>query len=150
MKLTQIALPLLLVGSLGCGKTRNEPPPPIVWHTLAEGEPIARKKHELALIHFGADWSKADLEVERETIPSAEVREELRDWIVIKVDITDDEEREVQKAKERFKIIGDPVTLAIDFEHERELFRFNEYMKPPVLAQALRDAKAKRIPEAPR
>lgn len=133
----------LLVVAGGCGKTPKEPPPPVVWHPLAEGEPLARSERRLALLHFGADWSMADLEIERETIASDEVRAELRDWVVIKVDLTEDGPREVFQACERFKVVGTPTTFAVDFETGRELFRFNEAMPPPVLAKALRDARAR-------
>jgi thiol:disulfide interchange protein DsbD len=137
----------LTVALAACGKSRREEPPPIVWHTMAEGEALAKKEHKLALIFFGAEWSKADKELEYETFPAREVREELRDWIAIKVDVTDDEDPEVEKLKRRFDMKGCPMTLVgVDFDDpwtpdRSEAVRYNEFVKAPVMAAAIRLAK---------
>lgn len=125
-----------------CGKTSNRPPP-LVWHSLAEGEALARREHKLALVFFGADWSVADMRLERETFPSSEVRNELRDWVAIKVDMTDEEVPGRDEITNRFRMAGVPTVLAYDFENDVELCRYSELVSPATMAAALREVKAR-------
>lgn len=138
--------PIALVCALlaGCGKKQVAPPPPIVFYSLEEGERAAIRTHKLALVFFGADWSMADKQLEHETFPHPTVREALRDWVLIKVDMTDDEAPGLLAAKSRFEIHGDPTTILVDLEYEDgELLRFNEYVPPIKMASAIRAAAAR-------
>ncbi len=144
----RLLAPTALIAALGsCGKSPAGEPQPIVWHTMAEGEALAKNEHKLALIFFGAEWSTADKELEHQTFPDREVREELRDWVAIKVDVTDDEDPEVNKLKNRFRMVGDPLTIVgLDFNDPwnpdgSEAVRYNEFVKPSVMAAAIRLAK---------
>jgi thiol:disulfide interchange protein len=142
MRVAPIAL---VVALLACGKARKDPAPPLVFYSLEEGEAAARRRHELALVFFGADWSTADKELEYSTFPDPEVREAMRDWIAIKVDMTDDEAPGLREKLDRFKVIGDPSTILVDFDDPGggELLRFNEYVKPMTMASAIRAAAAR-------
>lgn len=144
MRVARIALFATLLAS-GCGKTARDQPPPVVWHSLAEGEALAKRDHRLALVFFEADWSTADKELEYATFPAPEVRAELRDWVVIKVDCTDDENRETEKAKDRFRVVGVPTMIGLDFDVplNHDLFRITEFVKPETMVAALREGRLK-------
>jgi thiol:disulfide interchange protein len=135
----------LVVALLACGKSRADPPPPLVFYSLEEGEAAARRRHELALVFFGAEWSSADKELEHSTFPDPEVREAMRDWIAIKVDMTDEDAPGLRAKLDRFKVLGDPSTILIDFDDPegRELLRFNELVQPITMASAIRAATAR-------
>lgn len=145
---THVVRAVAVLFLVSCKKERVEPPPPPAWHELASGEALARRQHRPALVFLGASWSKADVELERYVFPDPEVRNALRDWVLIKVDMTDDEDKSVQAAASRFDTVGVPTTLGIDFgepqtdpaRRPKELFRFNEFVKPPVMAAKIREA----------
>lgn len=146
-RLAPIALACALFPALlgACNKSKEKAPPPLAVYALREGEAVARRDHKLALVFFGADWSTADKELEYTTFPDPQVREALRDWVVIKVDMTDEDTPGLNEAKERFKIIGDPTTILIDLEDPQigELNRFNEFVKPITMASAIYAAAAR-------
>jgi hypothetical protein len=122
---------------LGCGKKpANDAAPPLVWHSLAEGEALSRRENRPAVVFFFAEWSKADKELDEVTFKDPDVRAALKDFVMIRVDCTDDEDRETELAKERFKVVGVPTVIARDtFRYGGlEVFRFNEYVAPEKFA----------------
>lgn len=132
-----LLLVLALVGA-GC---RKPVPPPIVWHGLGAGEAKARAEKRLAILLFGAGWSAADVELERQTFPDPEVRSLVQDVVLIKIDMTDDENRDCILAAERFKVVGTPAVIGIDWLKEREFFRLYESVPASVLARHIREMK---------
>jgi hypothetical protein len=70
----------------------------------------------------------------------------MRDWIAIKVDMTDEDAPGLREKLDRFKVIGDPSTILIDFDVPgggHELLRFNEYVPAMKMASAIRAAAAR-------
>jgi hypothetical protein len=144
-------LTAVAASALGCGKASRDPPPPVRWVALEHGETVARCMLQPALVFFYAAYSVADNDLDREVFPSAEVREVLRDFVTIRVDMTDDERPDVQAALRRFAVVGSPTILVVDdfadyprtFEASgRDLLRVQEYTPPGELAAALRRTKA--------
>ncbi|MBX3207670.1 MAG: thioredoxin family protein [Labilithrix sp.] len=144
-------LMLSIAGSSACGKSSVEPPP-TVWHDLATGEAIARKEHKPAVVFFFAEWSVADKMLAEQTFPDPDVRAAMKDFVAIKVDVTNDEDRAVRRAQERFLVVGVPTIIVLaSFDpppddasarlRNDELFRAHEFMKPGPLAASLRSAK---------
>lgn len=127
---------LVLLGA--CGK--EQVAPPIVWHTLEEGEALARKEHKLLVIHFGAAYELASKYYDVETWPDPEVRAAMRDYIAVKVDCEDDEEPRVEELLRRFRIRGLATVLVYD-EERGELARAEEYTRPHPMARFLTDAR---------
>ncbi len=141
-----VALSFSSLGLVSCKKQPRELAPPLVWHDLAEGERLARGLQKPALIFVWADWSTADMAMWHETFPAPEVREALRDWVLIRINATDDENKDVETAKNRFRVVGLPTIIATDFSEvpRQELFRVNEFIKPDKLASAVRLASTER------
>ena len=108
-RLFLVALSLLAVS---CGKT--DIAPPIEWHDLATGERKARRTGKPAVVFFFATWSAADMELDRVTFPSPEVRTAMRDFIAIKIDASDDEKPETKSAIARFDVKGVPTIIMLD------------------------------------
>lgn len=133
---------LLLVVLVACRK--ESAAPPLQWNEPVKGEAFARAQHKRVVLFFGADWSKADVELERLTFPHPMVRRELVDFVLIKADMTDDENPITNRMKARFHVVGDPTTIILDSMDGPERVRFTDYVTPAVMAEAL--ATARRLP----
>jgi hypothetical protein len=151
--------PRLLFGALSsallvvsCGKT--DIAPAIEWNDLATGERKARRTGKPAVIFVFATWSTADVELDRVTFASPEVRAAMRDFIAIKIDASDDENKETQLATSRFDVKGVPTIIVLDDfnrypsanqDYPRanpyDLYRSFSFVPPNDLAISLRAAK---------
>ena len=134
---------VVVVAALGCGKKpANDAAPPLVWHSLEDGEAISRRENRPAIVFFFAVWSTADKELEAVTFKDPEVRAALKDFVMIHIDASDDELPETRRAQERFKVVGLPTVIAMDtFRYGGiEVFRFNEYVEPKKFAATVWEA----------
>lgn len=112
--------------------------PEITWLTsekvaiekaAAEGKPM--------LIDFGATWCKACKELEHETFPDSNVRNEAKRFVALRVDATDDEDKEVIRLKDKYKVVGLPTVIFLD-KNGKEATRFNEFVKPDKFYAAMK------------
>ncbi len=113
-------------------------PPPIAW-MKTEAEALARAKTEKkpVLIDFGATWCKACNELDEETWPDAKVRAEAARYVALKVDATDDDDPEVKRLSDKYRIKGLPVVLLID-QCDKEVVRYSEFVKPDKMVESLK------------
>lgn len=144
------------LGGSGCGKSPAHTPL-TVWHDLPSGEAIARREHRPALLFFMAEWSTADKMLEHDTFPDPDVRRAMEGLVAIRVDMSDDERKETQRATSRFEVNGVPTILLIDdfdayprtfpaqppwsTDPGADLLRVNELVEAPKLARMIREAK---------
>lgn len=127
-----------------CGKSRREPPS-LSWHLDPEGGYAdATRAGRPVLLFFGASWDCASKELEHRTFPDPEVATLLHEsFVLVKIDCSDDEDPEVQKAARRFHMLGTPTLIVMHAAHDRELARVHEYVAPGAFVPILREALAR-------
>ncbi len=112
--------------------------PEIAWMT---NEEAARAKADAEgkpmLIDFGAEWCTACKELEHETFPDSNVRTEAQKFVTLRVDATDDEDKEVIRLKDKYKVVGLPTVIMLD-KTGKEVVRFNEFVKPDKFYAAMK------------
>jgi thiol:disulfide interchange protein len=125
----------------GCGKSHVVEP--LTWET-DDVVALARSAQEdrPLFVYVGADWDTAAKELEYVTFADARVRKELRRFVNLHVDMTDDELPSTTRATQRFKIIGEPALLVLAPDGETELVRIHQFVPPAELLAVLHAALA--------
>jgi thioredoxin:protein disulfide reductase len=112
--------------------------PEITWLT---NEHEARAKAETEgkpmLIDFGASWCGACKELERQTFPDPSVRSEAQRFVALRVDASDDDDKEITMLKDKYKVVGLPTVIMLD-KHGKEVVRFNEFVKADAFYTAMK------------
>jgi thiol:disulfide interchange protein DsbD len=95
--------------------------------TEKELNSIIQKANKPILIDFYADWCIACLEFEKYTFQDTNVRGELNNFILLKVDVTDFNEND-KKIMNRFNIFGPPAIVFFNSNSEelqrKQIFGF--------------------------
>ncbi len=73
----------------------------------------ARKEHRRVLIDFSAAWCLPCKELEMKTFPDPAVRETLKDWVLLKADLTQYSSGSVEELKKVYGIQGVPTLVFI-------------------------------------
>jgi thiol:disulfide interchange protein DsbD len=115
--------------------------PPISWEkSEATGLAKAKAENRPVVVDFGATWCTACKELEHETWPDARVRAEGKRFVAVAVDATDDEDQAVEALKKKYKVVGLPTVVLLD-KDGNEKARFNEFVKPERMAEAMRSVQ---------
>lgn len=123
--------------------------PAIVWLT-SEETALAKANSESKplMIDFGASWCTGCKELEDQTFPDKEVRKEAQRFVSLHVDATDDEDPQVKRLSEKYKVKGLPTVIMID-KDGKEKVRFNEFVKPDKFLTAMKcNVAGGKAPEA--
>jgi thioredoxin:protein disulfide reductase len=116
--------------------------PEITWLMNEEqGRAKALAENKPVIIDFGATWCTACKELEHETFPHAEVRNEAKRFITIRVDATDDEAPDTKRLQEKYKVVGLPTVIMLD-SSGTEVSRFVEFVKPDKFVAAMKKVPA--------
>jgi thiol:disulfide interchange protein DsbD len=95
--------------------------------TEKELNSIIQETNKPILIDFYADWCVACLEFEKYTFQDINVRGELDNFILVKVDVTDFNEND-KKIMNRFNIFGPPAIVFFNSDSEeltkKQIFGF--------------------------
>jgi thiol:disulfide interchange protein DsbD len=131
---------------LGLNHDYDPNAPGISWLTNEEQALAkARSEGKPLLIDFGAEWCKACKELEHDTFPDANVRNEAARFVALHIDATDDDDKEVNRLREKYGVKGLPTVIMLD-KRGKEAARFNEFVKPDRFYSALKcvpsDAKS--------
>jgi thioredoxin:protein disulfide reductase len=117
--------------------------PAIVWLTSEEtAQAKAQAEGKPMLIDFGAEWCIACKELEHKTFTDPSVRSEGQRFVALRVDATDDEDKEVSRLKDKYKVRGLPTVIMLD-KHGKEAVRFNEFVKPEAFRAAMKNVTSK-------
>lgn len=81
--------------------------------TEEKGLEVAKKENKKIIIDFYADWCEACKELERDTYTDTKVKEELKKFVLVKIDATKSDEK-INKLFEKYGIIGLPFVLFLD------------------------------------
>ncbi len=90
-----------------------------------EGLRQARLEKKPVLIDFFAEWCTACHELDEKTWPDAAVQDELRRYILVKLDLTRNDKR-TTIVQEKYQILGMPTVIILDPEGQ-ELDRFEGF-----------------------
>jgi thiol:disulfide interchange protein DsbD len=116
VKAVAVAMTTLgLVYAVGAGAARRDAlVGPLPWmHDEAEALARARAEGRPVVIDFWADWCAACKELDRIAWADADVREELKRFVLLKIDATE-ETPPVTAAWEKYGILGMPTVVFID------------------------------------
>jgi thiol:disulfide interchange protein len=130
-----------LSSTSGCGKSYVAQP--LIWETddVAALARSAREDRPL-FVYVGADWDASAKQLEHVTFADARVRRELRRFVTLHVDMTNDELPSTARATRRFKIIGEPALLVLAPDGETEVVRIHKFVPPAELLATLHAALA--------
>jgi thiol:disulfide interchange protein DsbD len=123
------------LGPIGSESREARESPVFTWSPETALEDASRA-HRPSLVFFGADWSREDVRLERETFADPRVRRALRGFVSVKVDMTDSESEDVTRALRTYKVRGDPAILLFDPEG-REVVRISSWVPPETLLPLL-------------
>jgi len=73
----------------------------------------AQKAGQKVFLDFSADWCIPCREMELKTFPDPRVREALKDWVLLKADLTRFDEGDVKELRTKWNISGVPTILLI-------------------------------------
>lgn len=133
---------LLAVGASASACGKQEMSTALTWYTeLAPALAKARAEHKPLFVYAGAEWDAASKELEQVTFPAGDVNITLRrDFVLFKIDCTDDELPKTRQLQEQFKVVGTPTMILYAPSGITELKRFTSFIPPETLAPALRRA----------
>lgn len=98
--------------------------------TVAEGKPV--------VIDFYADWCLPCKELEANTFSDPRIAQAFEGIVALKVDLTRDNDPEVQEVKKRFKIVGVPTIVFLDSSgREQESLRLVQFEPPNAFLKRL-------------
>jgi thioredoxin:protein disulfide reductase len=104
-----------------------------------DGRARAAAENKPVIIDFGAQWCKGCRELESDTFPDARIRTESQRFVAIRVDATDmDATKPVQ---DKYEVVGLPTLILLDGSG-KEIARFNEFVPPSVLLEAMKKVPA--------
>ena len=66
------------------------------------------------MIDFGAEWCAACKELEHQTFPSDAVRKAAGGFVLLRADLTKDDDPAVQALRKRYKVRGLPTVIFLD------------------------------------
>ena len=118
------------------------------WRVDSAGEylsfdqalPLARKDKQPILVDFTARWCASCKEMDLSTFADPQVIAATQNWILVKVDATDDELPTVEAAMKRFEVLGLPTLLLLNPDGSIAQ-RFTEYVDAPRLLSALHEVE---------
>lgn len=136
---------VLVVAALSCLEAcgKSYVAQTLTWET-DDVAALARSAREdrLLFVYVGAEWDASAKELEHVTFVDARVRKELRRFVNLHVDMTDDELPSTARATKRFHIVGEPALLVLAPDGETELVRIHQFVPPEELVAVLRAALA--------
>jgi thiol:disulfide interchange protein DsbD len=126
MKLT--SAPLAIVGGFLAVSWVLTPKAQLEWLDSEQaGMQKALASHAPMIVDFGATWCGACNELATHTFADEQVREEAGRFVAVRVDATDEDNTEVAKIKDKYRVVGLPTVVVLD-SAGKEKVRFNEFV----------------------
>lgn len=108
------------------------------WESdLEKGKSAAKSKGKILMIDTYADWCVACKELDEKTFSDDMVREELNNFILVKLDFTEKNNRNEQIRK-KLNVIGMPTVIFLD-NNGKEINRFSGFLKKEKFLKFLND-----------
>jgi thiol:disulfide interchange protein DsbD len=126
MKLT--SAPLAIAGGFILVAWALTPKAQLQWlESETLGVQQAQANHRPMIVDFGATWCGACNELATHTFADSEVREEAGRFVAVRVDATDDDDAQVAKIKDKYRVVGLPTVVVLDSSGQEKV-RFNEFV----------------------
>lgn len=107
------------------------------WMTdEASARALAKSGHLPLLVDFRAAWCAACVELEKRTYPDPAVAKELERFVLLRVDVTNDDDPEVKRLEQRYGIEALPSVLLFDATGH-EVRRVSDFVAPAELVKLL-------------
>ncbi len=109
-------------------KAGPEPVALLEWgHDETKAAATALSEKRPLLVDFTADWCGACKEMAKHTFSDPEVMKRTGKFVAVKIDATNDEDPQVKKMMEKYKVVGLPTVVVFDSEG-KERKRFNDFV----------------------
>jgi len=132
------SIPLAIVGGFLLITWVQLPKAQLQWmNSEADGVRLAQAEHRPVIVDFGAEWCGACKELTSHTFANDDVRSEAGRFVAVKVDATDEDDKQVNELKGKYKVVGLPTVVVLD-SHGKEAARFNEFVPPERFLAAIR------------
>jgi thiol:disulfide interchange protein DsbD len=102
-----------------------------------EAQTLASSEKRPMIVDFGAEWCAACKELAVHTFADEKVRSEAGRFVAVKVDATDEDDKQIAALKDKYKVVGLPTVVVLDSEG-REKVRFNEFVPPERFLEAIK------------
>ncbi len=102
---------------------------------------VATERDNAVMLYFYADWCITCKEMEKLTFPKSEVHQVLQDVILLKADVTANDENDNALLK-RFELFGPPAILFFGNGEERKDFRLIGFVEAGEFVQHVQEATA--------
>ncbi len=115
------------------------PPLPqlLVWEkSELEAVKIARYEHRPFMIDFTAEWCAACKELVKVTFADGRVQKRCKNFVAVRVDVTDDEDPQGLALKKKYNVVGLPTVIVFD-SAGNERARFTEFVAAEQFLQAI-------------
>ena len=126
MKFT--SAPLAIVGGFLAVSWVLTPKAQLQW---LESEQLAVQQaqaaHRPMIVDFGATWCGACNELATHTFADSNVRAEAGRFVAVRVDATDEDNEQVAKIKDKYRVVGLPTVVVLDSSGQEKV-RFNEFV----------------------
>ncbi len=105
--------------------------------SLNEGMEIAKKEGKILILDFYAKWCTICKELDEKTFSNEKVKESLKNFILVRVDVSTGERDELRK----FNVFGIPTVIFMDW-NGKELGRFSGFMSPDKFIEEIEKIRA--------
>ncbi len=109
----------------------------LTWeHSEEKAVAMAKAESRPLMVDFTADWCGACKKMTKETFSDPRVMEKAAHFVAVKVDATDDEDKQIEAVKGKYKVVGLPTLVLYDSKGvERK--RFNDFVGPDAFLAAI-------------
>lgn len=105
-------------------------------HSEEKAVAMAKAENRPLMVDFTADWCGACKKMTKETFSDPRVMEKAAHFVAVKVDATDDEDKQIEAVKGKYKVVGLPTLVLYDSKGvERK--RFNDFVGPDAFLAAI-------------
>lgn len=97
----------------------------------------AQANHRPMIVDFGAAWCGACNELATRTFSESHVREEAGRFVALRVDATDDDNKQIAELKDKYRVVGLPTVVVLDSTGQEKV-RFNEFVEADRFLSAIK------------